>query len=269
MKRFIICCVWSLLMLCPLSAWSEITQNDRLLQRPEWDGAVVQKNWVQGELRFQKWDHGDGDAKVWSLGPTFITSLPNLRSLELGGRLNLMSFDPDYGETENGISDVDVWGKYQILKDTRFMLSVGALLTLPTGSDAIIHPRSSGAVNMEFFAAGRFNASPQLAIVGHCGLRKNSDADVKISNRRKLEIDGEMQMEIGGGVIYEVSSQLNLLGELNIATEPYDDFDNDIELTGGVEYKLQQGLSLRGGLGIGLDDGAPEYELLFGCVYMF
>ncbi len=263
MKRIVISSLLSLLILWPLSALSEITQNDRLLQRPEWDGAVVQKNWVQGELRFQKWDNDDFEANTWSLGPTFITSLPNLRSLELGGRLSLMSFDPDYSETENGISDVDVWGKYQI-----FMLSVGALLTLPTGSDDIIHPRSSGAVNMEFFAAGRFNASPQLAVVAHCGLRKNSDADIKI-NRFKTEIDGEMQMEIGGGVIYEVSSQLNLLGELNIATEPYDDFDNDIELTGGVEYKLQQDLSLRGGLGIGLDEGAPEYELLFGCVYMF
>jgi len=268
MKKAVFLCLWIGLVIIPFSAAADITQNHRLLQRPEWDGAVIQNNWAEGSLRFQKWDFDLGDAEVWLLGPTFITTLPNLPKLELGTRLSIINYDPDFDSSETGLTDIDVWGKYQFFRDSNLMLSAGLLLTLPTGSDDVIHPRASGEVNVEAFVAGRYQADRKTALIGHVAMRKNSDMDVRIRGMR-FETDGELQLAIGAGIIFEVAPQLNLIGEFNLATEPYDDFDNDIQLVGGAEYKFNANFSFRGGLGIGLDDGAPEWEIILGGAYLF
>ncbi|KJS33192.1 MAG: hypothetical protein VR64_02945 [Desulfatitalea sp. BRH_c12] len=267
MKRLMILYVLTVLLSIPLSATAEITQNSRLLQRPEWDGAVMQKNWIEGALRFQEWDTDFGDVSVWSLGPTFITSLPGNPRIELGGRFDIMNFDPDNSDSETGLSDIDLWGKYQFYQDARFMLSAGLLVTLPTGSEEVIHPRASGEFNAEMFVAGRYQASQQLAMIGHLALRKNSDMDIEF-NGFEGEVDGETQLAVGGGIIYAVTPQLDLQGEFNIATEAYEIFDNDIQLRGGAEYRVANDFSLRGGIGIGLD-GAPDWDLILGCAYLF
>ena len=108
----------------------------------------------------------------------------------------------------------------------------------------------------------------QLAVIAHAALRKNSDMDVEVNNV-ETEIDGEIQVAVGGGIIYEVTPDLNLQGELNAATEAYDEFDNDIQLRAGVDYQVAPDLRLRGGTAIGLDEGAPEWELTFQCAYLF
>ena len=99
-------------------------------------------------------------------------------------------------------------------------------------------------------------------------MRKNNDMDVKIGNISG-EVEGELQIGVGGGAIFEVTPQLNLQGEVNIATEAYDGSENDIQLRGGADFSVDQNLSFKGGLGIGLDDGAPNWELSVGCAYSF
>lgn len=268
MKKTAIFVLWTFLLSVPSIASSEVTQNDRLFQRPERDGAVVQKYWLDTAVTFQQWDFGRDDAEVWTFGPTFITSLPSNRSIELGGRVDLMNFDPDgYGD-ESGLSDIDLWGKYQFLTGKDYLVSAGLLLTLPTGSEKIIHPRASGEVNVEMFAAGRYQVKPSLAAIAHVALRRNADMDIEVRNV-KAEVDGELQMALGGGVIYEVTPELNLQGELNFATEAYDDFDSDIQLRVGADYEIKPDLLLRGGTSIGLDDGAPDLELSLRCLLLF
>jgi hypothetical protein len=265
MKKIIVLFLLAGLLAAPLSVTADVTQNDRLLQRPEWDGAVIANSWLEGSLRFQGWEIDDADFDVWMLGPTFMTSLPNLPELELGARLAIIHFDPDFGGSETGVTDIDIWGKYQFYKTHSLMLSGGILLTLPTGSDDIIHPNASGEVNVEAFAAGRYQADRKTAIVGHFFLRKNSDADIDGG----AELDGELQVGFGAGAIYEMTPQLNLIGQLNFATEAYEEFDNFIQLTGGAEFKVDSNLSLRGGLGLGLDEGAPEWEIMLAAAVTF
>jgi hypothetical protein len=125
---------------------------------------------------------------------------------------------------------------------------------------------------VEVFVAGRYQADRKTALIAHVAMRKNSDMDVAIETgfgRRRVEIDGELQLALGGAVIYEAAPQWNLIGEFNLATEPYDDFDNDIQLVGGAAYKFNQDLSFRGGVGVGLDDGAPQWEIMIGAAYTF
>ena len=247
---------------------SGITQNDRLLQRPEWDGAIMQKYWAEGAVSYESWDFDGADSDVWDLGLTFITSLPNLRKLELGSRIDFLNVDMDGVGDESGISDIDVWGKYQVFATSDFLLSAGMLITLPTGSDEILHPKASGECNVETFAGARYQVNKLLAAIGHVGLRQNGDADVDVGPV-KVEIEGELQIEIGGGVIYRATPQLLLQGEFNLASEAYDDFDNDIQLRGGADYALNPNLHLRGGASIGLDDGAPDLALTLRCAYLF
>ena len=142
-------------------------------------------------------------------------------------------------------------------------------MTLPTGSDEIIHPHASGEVNVEMFTAVRYEVMKPLVIIGHFGLRRNGDIEKELNNRDLPKVDGELQVEIGGGAIYEVIPYLNLQGEINFATEAYENFDNDIRLRTGADYKLSQNFSLRGGIGIGLDEGAPKWELTTGGTFTF
>ncbi len=268
MKRIMLLSVWVVLLAIPAIAPADLTQNDRLMQRPEWDGAVMQSSWIEGALTFQEWDSDLSEAGVWTLGPTFITSLPSNRDIELGGRADIMYYDPDGFDSETGVSDIDIWGKYQFIKTPEYMLSAGLLLTLPTGSEEIVHPHASGEINIEGFAAGRYRVDSQMAIIAHMALRKNSDMDVEINNV-EVRIEGETQIAVGGGVIYELTSDLCLQGELNAATEAYDEFDNDIQLRVGADYQVAPDLMLRGGTAIGLDEGAPKWELTFRCAYLF
>ncbi|MDA8139205.1 MAG: transporter [Desulfobacteraceae bacterium] len=264
--------IFSLLVLmvavAPAISRADVTQSDRLLQRPEWDGAVMPSPWLDGGLTYEKWENDSYKADVWSLGGTFITSLKAVPQLELGTRLDIMNYDPNYSGSETGLSDIDAWGKYQVYKDSQVLVSAGLLVTLPTGSDEIVHPHASGEFNAEVFGAARYQANRLLALIGHLALRQNNDMDVKINNTTS-RVDGKTQMAMGGGVIYQVNSQLNVQGELNFATEAYDDFENDIQLRGGLEYKLDRHLALRGGLSIGLADGAPDWALTFRCAYLF
>lgn len=268
MKRISIIWLLVFLSLFTVNAMADLTQNDRLMQRPEWDGAVMQTNWIEGTLRYQEWDTDFGDAEVWSIGPTFITSLPGNSRVELGGRMDIMRFELESLDEETGLSDIDVWGKYQLIRDSQIMVATGLLVTLPTGSDDIIHPHSSGALNMELFIAARFEISNTLAAISHVSIRKNDDMDVQIEDW-ETEMEGETQLGFGAGVIYQLSPEINLQGEFNYATDPYDEFDDDIRLRGGVDLKMTNDLTLRSGLSLGADDGAPEWEFTAGCAYTF
>ncbi len=272
MKRVVFLCLVICLLGLPAVCLAQTaqgpspTQNDRLLLKPEWDGAVMQAPWLQGAVAYEDYD----DADVTDLGLTFITSLPSLNKLELGGRLDYINSDPDTDliDEESGLSDIDIWGKYQFITNNDFMLSVGLLLTLPTGSKDVLDYRSTGEFNVEVFAGGRYQVNNRTSVIGHFGLRDNSDADVE-TRFYTYTMDGELQIEIGGGVIYQVTSNFNVQGELNFATEAYEDQDNFILLSGGADYAINSNLHLRGGLGFGLDDAAPDFALTARFAYLF
>jgi hypothetical protein len=280
MKHIVVFVVAAALLALSGPAFAVISPNTRLLQRPEWDGEVFINPWIYGQMRYQYFSsdidtvNGKGSNKtsVFAIGPTFAMPIPNAEQLELGGRVWLMSTSTkidkiDLKGSGTGLSDIDLWGKYQFIDDP-VKLSGGLLFTLPTGAEKVISPWATGKFNVELFGALRYYIADNFALASHLGLRINGDAEYKIKDT-KVELDGKASFELGGGIIYQVDDQLNILGELNFGTEPYKDADNDIELTGGIEYALQENFSLRGGLGIGLDEVAPDFELMGGASYAF
>lgn len=249
---------------CPAVLMAQVSPDSRLLQRPEYDGALVTGAWLRGETRYQHWKLGDEiKSDCFMVGSTF--ALPIAYDLvELGGRISLNYYDPDLGGDVWGFSDIDLWGKYLVMDDP-CLLSVGMLITLPTGAEKVIYPRASGEFNIELFSGIRYYISDITALIGHINLRYNSDMDLKIKvdgTTFSDEADGKVSFGVGGGMIFEASPGFNILGEVSIETERYKAMDNDIELTGGVEYFLTEMVSLNGGLGVGIDKGAPEFEVI-------
>jgi hypothetical protein len=264
------------LLVIPVTGEAQVSPDTRLFQKPEWDGAVFTGFYLDGQARYQEWNKGWDKTKSWMAGPTFAMSFVDLPQLETGARFWWMGSDPKHFCSEAGFSDIDIWGKYQFIDDP-VLLSAGMLLTLPTGDSKVLHPSATGEINVELFGAGRFYVTDVLALINHIGLRFNSDMDYKLEGD-DLELDGKTQFLIGTGVILQSSPELDILGELNFATEAYKDSDPDddigdmdtnIELTGGVQYSFNENLSGRAGLGIGFADGAPKYELILGLSAFF
>ncbi len=251
----------AVLLVVPVTGAAQVSPNTRLLQRVERDGAVFTGAYLDGQFRYQKWDN----AKGWLLGPTFAMAIPDLPQLEFGSRVFLVSMDPDHGSSETGIGDIDIWGKYQFIDDP-VLLSAGMLFTLPTGDDDVIHYNATGEFNVELFGAARYYIEDSVALIGNTGLRFNADAD---AGKGGGEFDGEVQFMLGAGVIFEATPELDILGELDFATEAYKDMDSQIELTGGVEYAFTEAFAGRGGIGVGLDDGAPDVELILAASFIF
>lgn len=249
---------------CPAVLTAQISPDSRLLQRPEFDGAVVTGPWLRGEMRYQHWKLGDElKSDSYMVGPIFAFPIA-YDLVELGVRTSLNYYDPDVGGEEWGFSDIDLWGKYLVMDDP-CLITVGMLISLPTGDEKIVYPRASGEFNVELFSGLRYYISDIVAMIGHINLRYNSDMDVEVKYMGQTisdEVDGKVSFGLGGGMIFEVSPRFNILGELVLETERYKDMDNDIELTGGVEYYLSEMVSLNGGLGAGFDKGAPEFEVI-------
>ena len=245
-------------LIIALPAQAQVSPNTRLLQRPERDGAIFTGPWGRAELRYQNW--------VWNntflFGPTFAAPLLE-DHLEIGARGYFIYFNPDYIADRGHISDIDIWGKYLVLDDP-FLLSVGGLVALPTGSDKIGPPWASGETNLESFAALRHYVNRDFALTGHAGLRYNSNI-----GKGWAKTEGKISLSFGGGAIFQVTPELNILSELNVETERYEWANNTVALTGGFEYLLGKGLNLLGGLSIGLDDVSPDFELSAGLNYLF
>jgi len=248
----------------PAVLMAQVSPDSRLLQRPEFDGAVVTAPWLRGEMRYQHWKLGD-EIKSDSFMVATTFAMPIAYDLiELGGRTSLNYYDPDDMDDQWGFSDIDLWGKYLVM-DNPCLITIGLLFTLPTGAEKVIYPRASGEFNAELFSGLRYYISDKVALIAHMNLRYNSDMDVKVEASGVTasdEADGKVSFGLGGGAIFEASPGFNILAELTLETERYKEMDNDIELTGGVEYFLTEMVSLNGGLGVGIDKGAPEFEVI-------
>ncbi len=237
---------------------AQVSPNSRHFSRPERDGSVVTAPWTRAELRYQYWDRG----YAFLLGPSVALPLFR-RNVEIGGRGYFVYFDPERATDRGKPSDIDLWGKILVLDDP-LLLTVGGLVTLPTGSKKIDLPISSGKANVEAFSALRLYVSRYLALTAHTGIRYNDNIGKGEERSR-----GKFSFGYGGGAIIQATPEINILAELNVETERFRDDDNSISLTGGFEYLLGGGLGFNGGLSVGLDRGAPDFELIAGLNYLF
>jgi hypothetical protein len=188
--------------------------------------------------------------------------------LDVGVLTGFMSLDPEQGDGESGLMDVEVIGKYRFM-DAPTKLAAGAVISLPVGKKELMQ----GGFDIEFFGATRYELET-ISLEGHFGFRINGGIDREYSytdpftgqtTTQEVEIDGELSIKLGGGVLFAATPQLTVLGELTIETARFDGGDEDMRLTPGVDFRLNPNFGLRGGLGLGLGDGSPDLELLAGA----
>ncbi len=250
MRRFIVTTLLAVLFIVPLHAQSNL-DNVRLFQSYFFDAPIAKAGYGQAGLMYANYDFWNS-FRIGVMG-----GYPLNDKIELGTQLHFVNYSPDKGDGQSGISDIDVFGRYNVFNQDKTNISAGAMVSLPIGSEDVLE----GNLDFGAFGAIRHGLSPQMAVVGTLGLMFYETKEIKFNpNTFEMEENTsyESYLNIGAGLIYSVNKQFNVVGELNIRSK-----GDYMLLSGGVDYLLGSGC-LRGGLGLGLDDGAPDFMLMAG-----
>ena len=237
------------LMVMPLQAQN--LDGVRLFQSYFFDAPIAGAGYGQGGLTYSDYDA----FSQFSVG--VMGGYPINPQIELGTQIHYLNWSPENGDGQSGITDLDVFGRYNLYNEKQTNISAGAMVSLPIGSEDVLQ----GTLDFGAFGAIRHGLNSNVTLVGTLGLMfyETKDFDINFNTGQVEEKTSyESYLNIGAGAVYQLNPQLNLVGELNIKSEG--DF---MMLSGGVDYALGSG-RLRGGLGIGLDDGAPDLMLMAG-----
>lgn len=222
------------------------------------DAGFPEKMYGEGVFQYQAYDGANailfGVQDDYRVSPLMV----------VGGRFGFMSWSPDEGDGESGLVDLDVFGKYLLMDGPTTKMAAGVLLNLPIGSDKIL---GNSTFDIEAFGAMRY-ALEKMVILGNFGFRLNGDYEID-TGFGTFDVDGELSILFGGGMLYPVNENVTITGEFTFETERYDGADGPIQLTPGVDYTLASGLKLRGALALGLSDGAPDFMLQAGAAKNF
>lgn len=248
-------------------ARSRTIDNDhRLFQRFIEDGAVVENIWMEAQFRVQSFE----DSDVLSITPLLAGSFAE--DFEVGGRIGIVSVDPEISGSERGFSDLDLWGKIRLTtKPTQF--SVGLLFEMPTGDEDKSLRLGSGELNVGFFGGLRHDFE-SASLVANAILRVNQDPDVDdpdvlraLGLPGQREPEGETSVGVGGALLFSMTPRVSGILEATYETERIDNFGADFRVTLGGDFRSTDILGIRMGVTAGAGDAAPDYELI-GSVYL-
>ena len=250
MKKFGLTVVIAFLFAFPALSQNNL-DNVHLFQSYFYDAPIAKVGYGQGAIVYANYDKWN----LFSLG--VMGGYPINEKIEVDAQLHYLHSSPDEGDGQSGISDLDVYGRYNVYKKDNTNISAGGRITLPIGSEDV------GQGNLDFgaFGAIRHLLNSNMVLVGTLGLIFYEETEETFNfntfqNEKKTSHDS--YINIAGGLIYAVNSQFNVIGELTIQTK-----GDYMLLSGAVDYVLGSG-RLRGGLGIGLDSGAPDVLLMGG-----
>ncbi len=224
------------------------TEDVRLFQSYFYDTPISERPYGEAGFSYSKFEN-------WTLlGVGARGGYPVNEKLEIQGELLYLSWSPEEGDGESGISDLGIYGRYNISNNSPTNFAVGGLITLPIGSEDI----GQGNLNFGGFGAVRHPLDNGMVITGNAGLMFYETTEVEV-DPVTLEVEEKTKHEnsfnIGAGIIYPTNDKMNIIGELSLQTE-----GDYMMLSGGVDYNLGNG-RVRGMLGIGLDDGAPDLTI--------
>lgn len=220
-----------------------------LFQSYFFDAPVAGSGYGEGGLMYSSYEY------LNTLGLGVQGGYPINDKIEVGTQLLYLNYSPDKGDGQSGISDLGVYGRYNIYNQNQTNFSAGGMITLPIGSEDV----GQGHLNFGFYGAVRQLLSNGMTLTGTLGLIFYETKTVDFNpNTFKMEekTSHDSYLNLGAGVIYPINEQLNAVGELSFHSE-----GDYMMLTGGADYLLGSG-RLRGALGLGLDDGAPDFMLM-------
>ena len=135
-------------------------------------------------------------------------------------------------------------------------------MTVPSGDDSVGLGFDSWAV--KGFGAMRYRFMPAV-LTGTVGLQLNSNGHTLGSPT----LDGNLAYSLGVGVIAPWTEAFSWIGELSWKSERFDGIGNDTQLLGGINLRLSGRSLLRPALAFGLEDGAPDFQVVVGYAYSF
>lgn len=226
----------------------------RLLQRFVEDAAIVPGGWVEGQFNYANLPD---DNDRWSLGG--LLAFKVTEQMEAGLRLGYLSVDADPQPEGSGLSDIDLYAKYRFHGGAG-RCALGGLIKAPTADEQ--EGIGTGKVDVEGFYACRADLQ-SVTLAGNLGARYNGDPDPPLP-------PANASVLAGGALLLPVGAQITFLIEATYESERLDGAGSDARLTFGFQGVAESpGFGFRGGVGLPLSEGAPDYEVLFGAVYLY
>ncbi|HYV18924.1 MAG TPA: hypothetical protein VFC25_07835 [Verrucomicrobiae bacterium] len=227
----------------------------RLFQRFAEDAAIIPGGWIEGQFNFEHIDSGVERMNLSGLF-AFAVGHTNEVGFRLGfEKLNANSPDPD----GSGIDDADVYFKHRLLNGESHC-ALGGLMKL--GFADADEGLGTGKTDLEFFAACRADTHA-ATFTGNIGGRYNGQPDAPLP-------DSEVSILAGGAVIFPFGNEWSAVIEATWESERLDGVGNDARLTFGLQgVATRPGFGFRGAFAIPLTDATPDYQVLFGAVYIF
>ena len=226
----------------------------RLFQRFAEDAAVVPGGWMEGLVSFEHFE--SGTERAFLLGNfAFQVGEEN----EAGLRLGFEWLDADGDDLDgSGIADIDVYFKHRFAGSSP--CAIGGILKLPTADED--EGLGTGKADFEFFGACRANLQA-VTFTANAGARYNGDPDPPFP-------ESEVSVLAGAGAIFPVGHEMSIVVEGTWESERLDGVGNDARLTIGLQgVATRPGFGVRGALALPLTDAAPDWQVLFGAVYLY
>ena len=226
----------------------------RLFQRFAEDAAVVPGGWTEGQFVYSDLDDGDSNQ---FLGGLFAFKVGD--QVEAGLRLGYARQDASPRPNGSGLSDIDLYGKYR-LHGSAGRCALGGLVKAPTGDEA--EGLGTGATDVEGFVGCRADLQA-VTVVGNAGVRYNGNPDPPLP-------DSEASVLLGGGLILPTGQRSSFVIEVTYETQRLDGAGADSRLTLGYQGVARgPGFGVRGAVAMPLTAGAPDWQIIFGAVYLY
>ncbi len=227
-------------------AGSATMDDVRFFEHFQKDAARSAAIYIEGGGVYAKYDDPDFSAT----GVSIRGGIPLAENIEAGFSGGWGQVKPDKGDSESGLMDIGVVGKYHLNSQENNRITVGASITLPVGDEDI----GQGDTDIGFFGAIRHPVNNKTVVMGTAGLDFVERGDD----------DRDTSFHLGGGAIYQMDQQLHLTGEFGMDTE-----GDIMALTAGADYLVQSNGRFRGAISLGLDDGSPDFSLQAGYLVRY
>jgi hypothetical protein len=239
---------------------SSFAGSDRLFLSFAEDSAVVAGSHWEGQLDYSSYD----SAEHFIARAVAAMQFKAMPRMEFGARFGIGDASrSDDLEDGSGSTDLDLWAKLYIgpRLNSRTDFAAGALLTLGTGDEEV--GLGYGALRSKIFGAMR-RSFASWELTANAGLRFNEGVIV-----HGVPLKGEVAPSVGLGAVVPFNESITLVGEATWEGGRFDSFDADSRLLAGVNWKIMRHGLLRLAVSGGLQDGAPDFQILAGYAFEF